>query len=204
MNLQKQLDINQRRIGLTGGIAVGKSTIANYISQTKKINILDADEYARKYLSQHSPIFSKIINHFGKEIVEENSISRNINRKLLKKIIFENDYERKWIENLLHPLVKEEFYNNCIQLAKEKTLLLVIPLLFEANFNDLCTEVWLVKCSKRSQKERLLKRDNISGKDAEKIINSQLSTTDKEKMSNIVLNNENNQEDWKGKINKLI
>ena len=81
---------------------------------------------------------------------------------------------------------------------------MVIPLLFEAKFTDLCTEIWLVKCPKDIQKKRLMKRNQISYDEAEKIINLQLNFEDKSKFSDVILDNSDDQKLWINKIQELV
>ena len=92
----------------------------------------------------------------------------------------------------------------CNQFEKHKILLLVIPLLFEAKFTDLCTEIWLVKCPREIQKKRLMSRNKISDNEAEKIINLQLNFEDKSKFSDVILDNSDNQKLWINKIHELV
>ena len=204
MSIQSKLINHQRRVGLTGGIASGKSTIANYIKKNKDIPILDADQYSRELIKPKSTSYKKILAYFGPEIVDKYSSGNEINRELLKKIIFENSIHRTWIENLLHPLIKEKMIEKCNQLENNKILLLVIPLLFEANFTDLCTEIWLVKCPREIQKKRLMKRNKISDNEAEKIINLQLNFEDKSKFSDVILDNSDDKKVWMNRIQKLV
>ena len=204
MSIQPKLKNKQRRIGLTGGIASGKSTIADYIKKYKDIPILDADQYSKELIKPKSNSYKKVLAYFGPQIVDEYSSENAINRALLKKIIFENSIHRKWIQNLLHPLIKEKMIEKCNQFEKNKILLLVIPLLFEAKFTDLCTEIWLVKCPRELQKKRLMKRDKISNNEAEKIINLQLNFEDKSKFSDVILDNSDNQKLWVNTIQKHL
>ena len=155
MSIQPKLKNKQRRIGLTGGIASGKSTIASYIKKYKDIPILDADQYSKELIKPKSNSYKKVLAYFGPQIVDEYSSENEINVALLKKIIFENSIHRTWIQNLLHPLIKEKMIEECNQFEKNKILLLVVPLLFEAKFTDLCTEIWLVKCPREIQKKDL-------------------------------------------------
>ena len=92
----------------------------------------------------------------------------------------------------------------CNQFEENKILLLVIPLLFEAKFTDLCTEIWLVKCPKDIQKKRLIKRNKISDNEAEKIINLQLNFEDKSKFSDVILDNSDDKKLWINTIQKLV
>ena len=204
MSIKPKLKNKQRRIGLTGGIASGKSTIANYIKKYRDIPILDADQYSKELIKPKGNCYKKVIAYFGPQIVDEYSSVNEINKALLKKIIFENSIHRKWIQNLLHPLIKEKMIEKCNQFDKNKILLLVIPLLFEAKFTDICTEIWLVKCPKEVQKKRLMKRNIISENEAEKIINLQLNFEDKSKFSDVILDNSDNKQLWKNTIQKLL
>ena len=204
MSIHPKLNNKQRRIGLTGGIASGKSTIANYIKKYRDIPILDADQYSKELIKPKSNSYKKVLAYFGPQIVDEYSSENAINRALLKKIIFENSIHRTWIQNLLHPLIKEKMIEKCNQFEKNKILLLVIPLLFEAKFTDLCTEIWLVKCPRELQKKRLMKRDKISNNEAEKIINLQLNFEDKSKFSDVILDNSDDQKLWVNTIQKHL
>ena len=160
MDILQKSKNNQRRIGLTGGIASGKTTITNYIRKHKNIPILDADNLSRELIKPNTYGYKKICDYFGNKIIDNNNNSkREINRKLLRNIIFKNSESKKWIEKLLHPLIKEKMIEECSQYANNQTILMVIPLLFEANFEDICTEIWLVKCPSELQKKRLIIRD---------------------------------------------
>ena len=195
---------NQRRIGLTGGIASGKSTITNYIRKNKRIPILDADNLSKELIKPNTIGYKKILGYFGTQLIDKYSSEKTINRNLLKKIIFEDAKHREWIQKLLHPLIKEKMIEGCIQYKDNQIILLVMPLLFEAKFEDICTEIWLVKCPKEVQKRRLIKRDKISEKEALNIINLQLDFEEKTKFSNVILDNSDNQNKWIHQIIKLI
>ena len=204
MYIEPKLINNQRRIGLTGGIASGKSTIANYIKKHRDIPILDADHYSKELIKPNSKGYKEVIAYFGGKIIDSDSSENAINKTLLKKIIFDNSEHRTWIQNLLHPLIKKQMIDKCNQFEKNKIILLVIPLLFEAKFTDLCTEIWLVKCPKKIQKKRLITRNKISDHEAEKIINLQINFEEKSKLSDVILDNSNDQKLWINKIQKLI
>ena len=205
VDIPQKLQNNQRRIGLTGGIASGKSTITNFIKKHKSIPILDADNLSRELIKPNTYGYKKILDYFGNQIIDnKNNSKKLINRKLLKNIIFNNAESREWIENLLHPLIKEKMIEECIQYKNNQTILLVIPLLFEAKFEDICTEIWLVKCPKELQRKRLIRRDKISEKEANKMIDLQLSFAEKRKLSDVILNNSEDQNKWINTIRKLI
>ena len=205
MDILQKSKNNQRRIGLTGGIASGKTTITNYIRKHKNIPILDADNLSRELIKPNTYGYKKILDYFGNEIIDnKKNTEKEINRTLLRKIIFKNSESKKWIEKLLHPLIKEKMIEECIQHKNNQTILLVIPLLFEAKFEDICTEIWLVKCPKELQKKRLINRDKISEKEANKYINLQLSFAEKRKLSDVILDNSKDQNKWINTIRTLI
>ena len=205
MDILQKSKNNQRRIGLTGGIASGKTTITNYIRKHKNIPILDADKLSRELIKPNTYGYKKILDYFGNKIIDnKNNSEMAINRKLLRKIIFNNSKSKEWIEELLHPLIKERMIEECSQYENHQTILLVIPLLFEANFEDICTEIWLVKCPSELQKKRLIIRDEISKKEANKIINFQLSFEEKRKFSDIILDNSDDQNKWINTIKELL
>ena len=205
MDILQKSKNNQRRIGLTGGIASGKTTITNYIQKFKKIPILDADNLSRELIKPNTYGYKKILEYFGNQIIDNNNnLEKAINRTLLRKIIFNNSESKEWVEKLLHPLIKERMIEECSRYANNQTILLVIPLLFEAKFEDICTEIWLVKCPSKLQKKRLIKRDKISEKEAYEIINFQLSFEEKRKLSDIILDNSDDQNKWINTIKELL
>ena len=205
MDILQKSKNNQRRIGLTGGIASGKTTITNYIKKYKNIPILDADNLSRELIKPNTYGYKKILDYFGNKIIDNKKNSESaINRKLLRNIIFKHSESKEWIEKLLHPLIKEKMIEECSQYKNTQTLVLVIPLLFEAKFEDICTEIWLVKCPREIQKKRLMKRDKISEKEAYDSINLQLSFEEKRKFSDIILDNSDDQNKWIDTIRELL
>ena len=205
MDIIQELKNNQRRIGLTGGIASGKSTITNYVRTHKKIPILDADDLSRELIRPNTYGYREILNYFGNQIIDnKHNSEKKINRKLLRNIIFKHSESKEWIEKLLHPLIKEKMIEECSQYKNNQTIVLVIPLLFEAKFEDICTEIWLVKCPKELQKNRLITRDKISEKEAYELINFQLSFEEKRKFSDIILENSDDQNKWINTIKELL
>ena len=165
MDILRKSKNNQRRIGLTGGIASGKTTITNYIKKNKNIPILDADNLSRELIKPNTYGYKKILDYFGNKIIDnKNNPERAINRKLLRNIIFKHSESKEWIEKLLHPLIKEKLIQECSQFKNNQTIILVIPLLFEAKFEDICTEIWLVKCPKEIQKKDLSQEIKLAKK----------------------------------------
>lgn len=183
-----------RAIGLTGGIATGKTAISNYLADTYKFPILDADIYAREAVHPGSPILNSIVERYGADIL---LLDGNLNRSELGNIIFCNPAERQWLEQQIHPDVRRRFVEgtqSCIAALSQVsqntlTFVLVVPLLFEAEMTDLCTEIWVVYCSPEVQLERLMQRDGLSGDRASARINAQMPIAQKCQKADVVLDN---------------
>jgi len=177
--------MTKRIIGLTGGIATGKTTVTNYLASTYNLPILDADIYAREAVSLGSPILAAIAGRYGKQILLPDG---SLNRQKLGEIIFNRQDERNWIDNLIHPDVRDRF-EEAIALSSSQTLVLVVPLLFEAGMTDLVTEIWVVRCSQEQQLQRLIQRNHLNREQAQARINSQLSLEEKVAHADVVLDN---------------
>ncbi|WP_017319036.1 dephospho-CoA kinase [Mastigocladopsis repens] len=177
--------MTKRIIGLTGGIATGKTTVANYLASAYNLPILDGDIYAREAVAVGSPILQEIAQRYGKNILLADG---NLNRQKLGEIIFNNQQERNWVEGLIHPYVRDRFLKE-ISLSPAQTLVLVVPLLFEAQMTDLVTEIWVVSCSEEQQLQRLIQRNNLSQQQAQVRIKSQIPLAEKIARADVVLDN---------------
>ncbi len=192
--------MNKRIIGLTGGIATGKTTVANYLASAYNLPIFDADIYARDAVAVGSPILKAIAQRYGQEIVLPDS---SLNREKLGEIIFTQPDERHWVENLIHPDVVHRF-EQAIAQSSSQTLILVIPLLFEAQMTNLVTEIWVVYCSELQQLQRLIQRNHLTPEQAQTRINSQLSLSKKAARADITLNNSSTPESLLQQIDVAI
>ncbi|NDJ20157.1 dephospho-CoA kinase [Nostoc sp. B(2019)] len=177
--------MTKRIIGLTGGIATGKTTVANYLASAYNLPILDADIYARDAVSTGSPILDAIAQRYGEQILLPDA---SLNRQKLGEIIFNHQDERNWIEGFIHPYVRDRFLKEIAQ-SPSQTLVLVIPLLFEAGMTNLVTEIWVVRCSQEQQLQRLMQRNHLNREQAKARINSQLSLEEKVARADVVLDN---------------
>jgi dephospho-CoA kinase len=176
--------MSKRIIGLTGGIATGKTTVANYLATAYNLPIFDADIYARDAVSINSPILQAIAQRYGEEIL---LIDGSLNRQKLGEIIFTNQAERNWVEDLIHPYVRDRFQREIVEYPQ--TLVFVVPLLFEAEMTDLVTEIWVVNCSEQQQLERLMQRNNFNLEQAQARIHSQLPLFEKAARAHVLLDN---------------
>ncbi|PLZ32384.1 dephospho-CoA kinase [Fischerella thermalis WC558] len=177
--------MTKKIIGLTGGIATGKTTVANYLADAYNLPILDADIYAREAVCVGSPLLDAIATRYGKQILLPNG---NLDRQKLGEIIFKNPEDRTWIENLIHPYVRDRFQAE-IKAFTVETLILVVPLLFEAGMTDLVTEIWVVWCSQRQQLARLMQRNHLTFEQAQARIHSQMPIAEKAARADVILDN---------------
>ncbi|HEY9606084.1 MAG TPA: dephospho-CoA kinase [Allocoleopsis sp.] len=175
----------QRRIGLTGGIGTGKTTVSKYLANRYHLPVLDADIYAREAVQLGSPVLRKICDRYGKDILLPDG---TLNRQRLGDIVFNNSTEREWLEQQIHPYVRDRFYSELDALIAP-TAVLVIPLLFEVGMTDVVTEIWVVSCLPEQQIERMIERDRLSLEQAQARLNSQLPIQDKIARADVVLDN---------------
>jgi dephospho-CoA kinase len=193
-------------IGLTGGISTGKTTVANYLSQTYQFPIWDADVYAREAVQPGSPILDQIINRYGSTILLQTG---QLNRQQLGQIIFHSVTERCWLEQQIHPFVRDRYNQNITQFQqqnRQNTAVLVIPLLFEAKMNDLVTEIWVVYCSPQQQLSRLIQRHSgsLSLEQAQARIDSQMPLSQKCQQADIILDNSSDTKSLFRQINAIL
>ncbi len=194
----------QRRIGITGGIASGKTIIGNYLFQTKRWPILDADFYAHQALNSESPISKKVLLKYGSKVLGKSKENEQIiDRKALARIIFKNDFEKKWLEKVIHPFVNVRLEEELEKFKTNSTLIMVIPLLFEKNYTSLCSEVCFVDCDRRMQLKRLQERDKLSLEEANQRIDAQWDNALKRQFADHIINNSHNDDRWKGQLEKL-
>jgi len=179
--------MRQRRIiGLTGGIATGKSTVSDYVHQAYQVPVLDADQYARDAVSQDSPILTLIQKRYGNEILQADG---SLDRSRLGQIIFNQPSEKQWLEQQIHPYVRQRIETELSQLSAN-LVLVVVPLLFEAKMTDLVTEIWVVTCSPEQQLARVMQRDGLSETEARSRIASQMPLAQKVAQADGVIHNQ--------------
>ena len=176
---------DKRLIGLTGGIATGKTTVSDYLAQKYRLPILDADVYAKEAVDRDSPILQKIFDRYGDRVIN----NRSLDRSALGEIIFNDPHQKQWLESQIHPYVRDRFQRE-LQRATCDTIVLDIPLLFEANLTDTVTEIWVVTCDRSTQLNRLQQRNNLTLAQAEARIDSQLPLAEKVAAADVVLNND--------------
>lgn len=184
-------------IGLTGGIASGKSTVSKILKGAGAC-VIDADQIVHQLLARNQLVRKQVVDYFGPSIF---SAAGGIDRTLLGEIIFADDDKRKQLEQIIHPLVIREMET---QLAshqeREKHIILDIPLLYETKLDYLVEQVWVVYVEPEVQLQRLLNRGQLSKAEAIKRIKTQLPLSEKKEMADLVIDNNGSRRELKAKV----
>jgi dephospho-CoA kinase len=173
-------------VALTGGIASGKSVVAKILEELG-CYIHNADKIAHDLMEPEKPAWKKIVAHFGIKILNED---KTINRSRLGKIIFSDEKERRFLNELIHPLVLEKKKEVINRLEKEGHYYIFISeaaLTIEAGFAEFFDKIIMTYCKKEDQIKRLMERDGISRKQATKIIKSQMLPQEKLKYADYII-----------------
>ena len=176
----------QRRIGLTGGIASGKSSVAALLKK-RGCPVLDADLYAREALTPGTSASNAVVSRYGNRVIKDGT--SEIDRAGLASIVFNDPNERSWLEQLVHPIVQRRFDDALRALPDAPIVILMIPLLFEAGLEAWCSEIWVVRCTALQQKERLMARNNYTDTEATQRIAAQWPIDIKVQRADSVIHN---------------
>jgi dephospho-CoA kinase len=189
-------------IGLTGGIASGKSTVSTMLKEMN-ITVVDADIEARLAVMKGEPAYFKIIEEFGADILLDTG---EIDRQKLGSIIFHQAEKRQMLNEIVHPEVRKRMSNQAEKAEKngEAVVVLDIPLLFESKLTYMVDKTLLVYVDAETQLQRLIARNNLSVEDAEARIRSQLPLSDKVKLADAVIDNNGSIEDTKNQLNQVL
>lgn len=164
-------------IGLTGGIATGKSTVSAILKEVG-MNVIDADIISKEILEPYKEGWYEVVGYFGNDYVNEDF---TIKRKELADRIFSNEKDLLKINQLLHPIIIKKIKDQVSQLREKhiKITFIDAPLLLETGIDEDCDEVWLLTCGMDEQISRVMKRDSLSYEQAAAIISKQMSDKDK-------------------------
>ncbi|MEB3167776.1 MAG: dephospho-CoA kinase [Synechococcaceae cyanobacterium] len=187
----------QRRIGLTGGIASGKSSVGAVLA-ARGLPVLDADLFAREALAPGRPATREVLARYGPPVQGQEQGS--LDRAALGRIVFAQEAERRWLEALVHPLVRERMERELAARAEAPVLVLMIPLLFEVGLEGLCSEVWLVDCEEEQQLRRLMERDGLGEADARERLAAQWPLARKRDLADVVIDNRGAAADLAGRV----
>lgn len=185
-------------VALSGGVASGKSTIANLFAQLG-VPIIDADIIARQVVEVGTEALAQIVKHFSTEILLPNG---ELDRSQLREIIFNNDHERLWLNNLLHPIIHQITQK---QIAKQTApyVIWVVPLLIENNLHQLADRILMVDVPETLQMERLIYRDKISESLAKRMIRTQVPLAERLSYADDIIVNNGNLASLSEQVNKL-
>ena len=172
-------------VGLTGGIGSGKSTVANLFAELG-VPVVDADIVARQVVEKGSPLLTQITAHFGTQVLTETG---ELNRAVLRNLIFHNETEKNWLNALLHPAIREEML---AQLERQTApyVLFVVPLLIENKLNTLCDRVLVIDVKPETQLARASQRDKNNIQLIQQIMNAQVSRDTRLKYADDIINND--------------
>ncbi|MGB1299359.1 MAG: dephospho-CoA kinase [Psychrobium sp.] len=183
--------MSQLIIGLTGGIASGKTTVADTFA-AMGVDLVDADIVAREVVAVGTPALTEIEQHFGASVIQENG---ELDRAALRNIIFNDESEKQWLNNLLHPLIRQTITSKLNE-CRSPYCMLVAPLLLENNMQGMVNSVLVVDVDVDTQISRTMARDGSSLEQTQAIIASQIDREQRLKSADYVIKNT-------GMINKL-
>ncbi|WP_415897619.1 dephospho-CoA kinase [Neptuniibacter sp. QD72_48] len=185
-------------VGITGGIGSGKNAVTDRL-QDLGITIVDADIVAREVVAKGEPALDKIAEHFGSHIVTE---SGELNRKDLREIIFRDKTAKTWLEQLLHPIIRQSIKQQ-LHDATSSYAVLSSPLLLETDQHELVETVIVVDASEELQLARTVKRDSASKEQIKAIMAAQLPRQERLKKADIIIDNNADLESLENQVIKL-
>ena len=188
------------KIGLTGGIASGKTTVCDLFKELS-VEIIDADVISHELSKKGGAAFQEIIEAFEDEIIGDDG---ELDRKKLRSIVFNDNTKKKMLERIIHPKVLLSI-NEKIKASQSDYLIISVPLMIETGMNAMMDRVLLIDCNVETQIERIIQRDQTSREEAIKIIESQASIESKRELSDdrIINNNETSIEELRLKVKEM-
>ena len=188
-------------IGITGGIASGKSTVTNFLRQ-KGFEVVDADALVHQLQKPDGRLYQILVEHFGEKVLLEDG---ELNRPLLASLIFSNSDEREWSKETQGQIIREELGSLRDKLAQtDEVFFMDIPLLFEQDYASWFDETWLVYVRRDTQLDRLMNRDQLSKESAETRLASQWPLEEKKKFATYILDNNGSREQLLSQVVTLL
>ncbi|GAB6988498.1 dephospho-CoA kinase [Paenibacillus pini] len=175
-------------IGLTGGIATGKSTVSSLLHH-KGALIIDADVIAREVMLPGHPVLAEVVKHFGQAILLPDG---QLNRKMLGEIIFNQPGEREKLNQITHPAIRQEMWDRMHFQSKECPSCLIvvdIPLLYESGLQTMFEQVLVVYTPRSVQLQRLMERNQLTLEEAESRLHAQMDIEEKKQLANLIIDN---------------
>jgi len=186
------------RIGLTGGIASGKTTVANFFADLG-IPVIDTDVIARDVVARGAPALAQIRADFGDAVFNDDGV---LDRKAMRKLVFSDDSKRRQLEDILHPRIREAAVVQ-VQAVTDPYMIIVVPLLVESPMKALMDRVLVVDCSEDVQLKRLLARDTEDEAQARRMIAAQASRDERRAIADEVLLNDTDLDETRRQVDAL-
>ena len=188
-------------IGITGGIASGKSTVTNFLRQ-KGFEVVDADALVHQLQKPGGRLYQILVEHFGEKVLLEDG---ELNRPLLASLIFSNSEEREWSKQTQGQIIREELGSLRDKFSETEELFFMdIPLLFEQDYASWFDETWVVDVRRDTQLDRLMNRDQLSKESAETRLASQWPLEEKKKFATYILDNNGSREQLLSQVVTLL
>ncbi|GAA5345046.1 dephospho-CoA kinase [Planifilum fimeticola] len=190
------------RIGLTGGIATGKSTVSRML-QTRGAAIVDADQVAREVVEPHTPGWRRIRERFGDRILRPDGY---LDRKALRDVVFRDPQARRDLNGILHPLIRERMLEQAKFLERERpgrVIVFDIPLLYESRLTDWVEKVIVVYVPESVQIRRLMEREGIGEEEALRMVRAQMPIEEKKRMADCLIDNSGSLEETERQVDHL-
>ena len=189
-------------IGLTGGIASGKSTVSAMLKK-KGYAVLDADKIAWQLAEPHQPLWQEYKNRYGDRVLQED---KTLNRRAVADIVFVDPQERQWMDGMAHPIIKAEIKRQLAELKNNgcKVAFLDVPLLYESGWDAMADITWVVYVSRENQVQRLCSRNGFAVEEAQRRIRVQMSMEEKRARAQVVIDNNGNLEQLRQQIFDLL
>ena len=186
-------------VGLTGGIASGKTTVSNLFAE-HGVSIIDTDVISRTLLETGELAYQQVSARFGDEILHADG---QIDRAALRKIVFSNPQQKKWLETMLHPLIFQQCHDAISRHKKARYVLVVVPLLFETNFQSLVDRILVVDCPAEQQVRRLIKRDDIDKDLAYNMLAQQMTNGERIARAHDIIDNRDDDSNLAAQVDAL-
>lgn len=185
-------------VGLTGGIASGKSEAAKYL-ESQGAHCIDADAISHFLTGADGPLLTDIRREFGDEVFNGDG---TLNRQALADLVFNDDDKRRILDGITHPSIQKAMLDEVedAEKAGEKLVFLNVPLLFETGMDALCDETWLINTDPDLQLNRLMQRDGFDEEQAQSRVRSQMSAEDKQQRADLVIDNNKSLEKMLGEL----
>ncbi|MEG9489776.1 dephospho-CoA kinase [Mannheimia indoligenes] len=171
-------------VGLTGGIGSGKTTVSDLFAELG-VEIIDADIVARQVVEKGTPLLAQIVEHFGEDIL---NAEKELDRAKLRQIVFNNETEKNWLNNLLHPAIRVEMVKK-LQESTACYVIWVVPLLIENKLTEFCDRVLVIDVSPEIQLERATRRDKSKTETIKNIMEAQVSREERLRYADDVIEN---------------